>query len=95
MSGEHEPREFHIHPEAIDITNEGTYQFGHVHIPDGATPDEARDAIAAAHDSDPDNIQILGSRKDKQRANRAVWGFSSWGGCKWEPTGPQGDPNLN
>lgn len=105
----------HLHgvelPIAMEVTAEGTS----VEITDAVVPhgfesfDESIEASAAALGLSVDEVAVVAEdgsvyrpgSSDKSSRSSRTYGFSNWGGCKWEPAGPKfkstptSNPHLN
>lgn len=83
------------HETSIEITQDGTYVEGHVHHTRGTTEEEVKEAVALVYGQDPSEVDIRPLASNNNQSNRRSFGFSNWGGSKWVPNGPQGNPENN
>lgn len=105
---EFDPIKPYFAPTAVEYTSEGMAVTGLLSARTELSPAEAVEAIEKVREAvGADEARIVGSvavnSRESRAGGRAVFGFSNWNGCKWEPTGPKGrraehppaDPTLN
>lgn len=80
--------ESELHVDAVEVRRDGVHVEGHTHII-GQLGDEMYMGEIGYSSERPRNAESgHGNRAGK------MYGFSKWG-AKWEPAGPEADPNLN
>jgi hypothetical protein len=86
-----------IIPRSIDVAPDRTTLSASIYADPSMPRKELASLLACHYGVSPEKVALNGLGGQPQQKSRKghVVGFSNWGGCKWEPKGPQGDPSLN
>lgn len=84
-----------VHTSGIEVTPEATRIESHVHFTEGTSEAELREAVGIVYGQDPSEIELTRPDTNNGQSSRRSFGFNNWGGAKWVPSGPQGNPENN